>query len=68
MILQSIKYTNFGDAIRNHKSRKDMADDEQDQLEHKIREFTTNTRTRSFNLKKKVFKILFCHFSKEKKW
>ena len=48
----------------------DLENDEQEQLAKKIREFTSSTRPRNLNKRKKnkVFKIVHWHFSREEKW
>ena len=58
----------FGDTIRNGIITMDMANDEEEQLAKKIREYASNTKLKHVNKKKnRAFKIRHWHFSKEKK-
>ena len=56
---------------RNSIINMDIANDEQQQLARKLKEFVGNARIRNINIKKKIkraFKIVHWHFSKEQKW
>lgn len=60
----------FGDSLKNNIVTMDTANDEQNQLVKKIKEFIGNTRPTKLNMKKEKESVMLVkwHFSKEEKW